>query len=37
MVEEQIITSKQCWLTESWDGPCASVDELQLLLRQNPE
>ena len=37
MVEEQIITSKQCSLTESWDGPCASVDELQLLLRQNPE
>ena len=20
-----------------WDGPCASVDELQLILRQNPD
>ena len=22
---------------KTWDGPCASVDELQLILRQNPD
>ena len=22
---------------KSWGGPCASVDELQLILRQNPD
>ena len=22
---------------KSWSGPCASVDELQLILRQNPD
>ena len=22
---------------KSWGGPCASVDEMQLILRQNPD
>ena len=32
--KKQRITSKQC---KSWDGPCAAVDELQLILIQNPD
>ena len=38
MVEKQRITLKQCWLTVSHGGGlCVSVDELQLILRQNPD
>ena len=38
MVEKQRITLKQCWLPVSHGGGlCVSVDELQLILRQNPD